>query len=237
MRRRNVSVLVERVQRRAGHRPRPPPRSPRRVQPPRRQAPRSPLRAGITYVLLFLPLCTHSNCLAPQPVNTPPMLDAHRPQPPPAFSLPTPSLLPLRPVSAQPSPLSLSAARTAKARLLPSVNPKDLAPMPFPGMPVPFTFAAPVITEFSVPLPSPPPLLADNVPAKRRREPEAPTEPVSAPTTSPTTPATARTSRRRTRSWHTDHHQSPHGQGNGSTSGDAMNVEEEGPQRKHVARR
>lgn len=159
---------------------------------------------------------------------------------PPPLSSPTPPVLPLRPVPAQATLQPLTRASVAKSRL--SVNPKELPPAP-----VSFTFDGPTLTDVSVSAlasqPNPEPHLftfpaAASTPLKRRRE-------VMTVDGAPNPDGTATgagggTSRRRTRSWRGDQakHQHQHQQRVDShASGEAMDVEEEGPQRKRIARR
>ncbi|KAI0632553.1 hypothetical protein C8Q77DRAFT_1073628 [Trametes polyzona] len=140
---------------------------------------------------------------------------------------------PLRPMSA-PVP---AFSRASKARLLPtmSLNPKDQlssVPIPASGAMVPFSFEPPAVTDVTVPTMD---TQALAMPMKRRREPEGSVQVAET--------AGAGTSRRRTRSWrgsgadsHGGQQQSPQQQQQQQTN-EAMDVEEEGPQRKRVARR
>lgn len=140
-------------------------------------------------------------------------MNSNHPYVPPALASPTPSVVPLRPMPTQPLQSSL---RAAKSRLIPSINPKDLST-------VPFSFESPIITDVTLPVSSEASALA--TPAKRRREVDAPVTPQDTPS------GGASTSRRRTRSWRDQNLAQASGQG------EAMDVEEEGPQRKQVARR
>ncbi|KAI0691543.1 hypothetical protein C8Q76DRAFT_758489 [Earliella scabrosa] len=162
-----------------------------------------------------------------QPVTAPPTpytpsLDSGRPYVAPALASPTPSVLPLRPASAQPVP---AFSRVPKSRL--SINPKDLSSIPLPPAPVAFTFDSPVVTDVTIPPPSEGSPVS--MPMKRRRDADGSTPAADATATT----GGAGTSRRRTRSWRGDNVQ----QQQVAAPGDAMEVEEEGPQRKRVARR
>ncbi|KAH9926660.1 uncharacterized protein BXZ73DRAFT_102915 [Epithele typhae] len=145
-----------------------------------------------------------------------------RPFLPPALS-PTPSLFTSRSAplmsNTTTSPLPL---RASKSRLVSSLatNPKELSSIPLPSSPVPFTFEP-------ITLGTPP---AEVASMKRRRESAADAVVAASPEVQ-----AAGTSRRRTRSWRGENQQHQHSAG--SQSGDAMDVEEEGPQRKRVARR
>ncbi|RPD53289.1 hypothetical protein L227DRAFT_581486 [Lentinus tigrinus ALCF2SS1-6] len=160
---------------------------------------------------------------APPTPYTPSTLDMTRPYVPPTFSSPTPSMLPLRPMSAPFQSLS----RASKSRFIPSINPKELSSVPLPGDPVSFTYDAPAVAEVPpAPAPAPSEPSAVSMPMKRRRE------AIASDASQVTTDAAgnvAGTSRRRTRSWR--------GEQSSAAQGEAMDVEEEGPQRKRVARR
>ncbi|TFK88964.1 hypothetical protein K466DRAFT_546175 [Polyporus arcularius HHB13444] len=148
---------------------------------------------------------------APPTPYTPSMLDTSRPYAPPGLASPTPSVLPLRPMSA---PFQ-SISRASKSRLMPSINPKDLSPVPLPSA----TFDAPAIADVTVhPAPTEP-----SMTLKRRRE-------DASHSGSEAAANGADTSRRRTRSNRGENQLS-------AGQGEAMDVEEEGPQRKRVARR
>ncbi|KAI0692132.1 hypothetical protein C8T65DRAFT_670087 [Cerioporus squamosus] len=150
---------------------------------------------------------------APPTPYTPSTLDTSRPYAPAALSSPTPSMLPLRPMSA---PFQ-SMSRASKSRMIPSINPKELSSVPLPPAPVSLTFDAPAVADVTVqPAPTEP-----SMPLKRRRE-DAGVEAAG---------NVAGTSRRRTRSARGENQHACAGQG------EAMEVEEEGPQRKRVARR
>ena len=161
---------------------------------------------------------------APPTPYTPSTLDTSRPYVPPALSSPTPSMLPLRPMSASFQSLS----RGSKARLVPSINPKELSSVPLPPAPVSFTFDAPTVAEVA-PAPAPPETSTVSMPMKRRRD--ALATDASQPA-SESAGTAAGTSRRRTRSWRSEHQQQT-----SAAQGEAMEVEEVGPQRKRVARR
>ncbi|KAI0742218.1 hypothetical protein C8Q80DRAFT_1186763 [Daedaleopsis nitida] len=149
---------------------------------------------------------------------TPSSLDGHRPYVAPALTSPTPSVMPLRPMSAQP----LSFSRLSKSRHIPSINPKELSSIPFPPRPY---VTIPPPGAVSEPAPA-------SMPMKRRRDVDP------APASGEAGAANggvAGTSRRRTRSSRGEHQQQ-HQHAAGPQS-EAMEVEEEGPQRKRVARR
>ncbi|KAI0653248.1 hypothetical protein C8Q70DRAFT_1048537 [Cubamyces menziesii] len=179
---------------------------------------------------------------APPTPYTPSTMDAARPYVPPALSSPTPTVVPLRPVSAPIQPFS----RASKSRLMPSVNPKELSSVPLPApAPVPFSFEPPAIADVTVPslgaltqatAPPTAPSPAVTMPMKRRREVISPESPATAATADAAAAAVggAGTSRRRTRSWrgNPDQHSASSQQ-----AGEAMDIEEEGPQRKRIARR
>ncbi|KAI8992706.1 hypothetical protein BD414DRAFT_481949 [Trametes punicea] len=186
---------------------------------------------------------------APLTPYTPSTLDTGRPYVPPALSSPTPAVMPLRPVSAPIQPLS----RASKARLIPSANPKELSTIPLPASgPVPFSFSPPAVADVTVPamgalIPTAetaPAAPALTMPMKRRREAISPDVATSALSADIATGAGngagagagagAGTSRRRTRSWRSSADQQSSQQ---QQAGEAMDVEEEGPQRKRVARR
>ncbi|OSC98347.1 hypothetical protein PYCCODRAFT_1439381 [Trametes coccinea BRFM310] len=181
---------------------------------------------------------------APPTPYTPSTMDSARPYVAPALASPTPAVMPLRPVSAPIQPLP----RPSKSRLIPSVNPKDLSSVPLPSSgPVPFSFSPPPVTDVTVPAlsavtPSPDPTPATpplTMPMKRRREvhiSDAGTPVVGAATDGGAGAGSgAGTSRRRTRSWRSAADQA--GAQHQQVAGEAMDVEEEGPQRKRVARR
>ncbi|KAI0753855.1 hypothetical protein C8Q74DRAFT_1307594 [Fomes fomentarius] len=161
---------------------------------------------------------------APPTPYTPSLSDT-RSQAAPALASPTPPVVPLRPMSAQPLQ---SFSRISKSRLLPSINPKELSSIPLPPAPVSFTFEAPAVADVTVPsmaAASEPSSVNVNTPMKRRRD--ADVSAVSADVS-----GGAGMSRRRTRSCRGDNQHPPPAQ-----QPDAMDVEEEGPQRKRVARR
>ncbi|KAI9060341.1 hypothetical protein FKP32DRAFT_1595418 [Trametes sanguinea] len=180
---------------------------------------------------------------APPTPYTPSTMDSARPYVAPALASPTPAVMPLRPVSAPIQPLP----RASKSRLIPSVNPKDLSSVPLPSSgPVPFSFSPPPVTDVTVPAMSavtpsadPAPATPLTMPMKRRREvlnTDAGAPAVSAAAdTGAGAGSGAGTSRRRTRSWRSTADQS--GAQHQHVAGEAMDVEEEGPQRKRVARR
>ncbi|RDX43335.1 hypothetical protein OH76DRAFT_1410251 [Lentinus brumalis] len=150
---------------------------------------------------------------APPTPYTPSMLDTSRPYASPALASPTPSVLPLRPMSA---PFQ-SISRASKSRLMPSINPKELSSVP--PTPVSFPYDAPAVADVTVQ--STP--TETSMPLKRRREDASHSGSEAAGTV-------AGTSRRRTRSNRGENQPS-------AGQGEAMDVEEEGPQRKRVARR
>ncbi|KAJ8462542.1 hypothetical protein ONZ51_g10833 [Trametes cubensis] len=129
---------------------------------------------------------------------------------------------------------------------MPSVNPKELSSVPLPApAPVPFSFEPPAIADVTVPslgaltqatAPPTAPSPAVTMPMKRRREVISPESPATAATADAAAAAVggAGTSRRRTRSWrgNPDQHSASSQQ-----AGEAMDIEEEGPQRKRIARR
>nr|VWO99192.1 2-octaprenylphenol hydroxylase (EC (2-polyprenylphenol 6-hydroxylase) [Ganoderma boninense] len=170
-------------------------------------------------------------------------MEASRAYVPPSLSSPTPSVLPLRPLSAQ-STMQPLARTSLKSRL--SVNPKELPPAPMS-----FTYEPPAIADVSVStLASDPhqehehphlfsfPPVAASTPLKRRRE--AMSTSADGPPTSDGAAASGAvgTSRRRTRSWRGDQAKQQQQQHQQRVDGaEAMDVEEEGPQRKRVARR
>ncbi|KAI0324980.1 hypothetical protein GY45DRAFT_1330957 [Cubamyces sp. BRFM 1775] len=177
---------------------------------------------------------------APPTPYTPSTMDSTRPYVPPALSSPTPAVVPLRPVSAPIQPFS----RASKSRLMPSVNPKELSSVPLPTpAPVPFSFEPPSVADVTVPsmdafteLANPAAAPSPALPMKRRREVVSPDTPATGTTADAAAGAVggAGTSRRRTRSWrgNADQHGAP-----SQPANEAMDVEEEGPQRKRVARR
>ncbi|KAI0351147.1 hypothetical protein OH77DRAFT_1430182 [Trametes cingulata] len=174
---------------------------------------------------------------APPTPYTPSTMDAPRPYVAPALSSPTPAVVPLRPLSAPIQPLS----RASKARMIPSVNPKELSSVPLPApAAVPFTFEPPAVADVTVPsmgalseAAAPAPALT--MPMKRRRDAiTADAPPGAAGDVAVGAGSGASTSRRRTRSWRgSDQHAAQHQQ----QASEAMDIEEEGPQRKRVARR
>ncbi|KAI0776509.1 hypothetical protein BD413DRAFT_644615 [Trametes elegans] len=188
--------------------------APTSAPPPKQPKPQSPT----------LPPSRAPLAVPPTPY-TPSSTDTSRASAP-ALASPTPAALPLRPVSA---PLQ----RASKARLLPAlINPKEL---PAPSS-VPFTFDPPAVADVNVPALGEPPL---TMPMKRRRESDAPAGAGAAggdapPPTSAPGAAGAGSSRRRTRSWRGPD-QTAHAAH--QPGAEAMDVEEEGPQRKRVARR
>ncbi|KAL1938362.1 hypothetical protein VTO73DRAFT_11602 [Trametes versicolor] len=181
--------------------------------------------------------------VAPPTPYTPSTMDTSRTYAAPALSSPTPAAAPLRPVSAAIQPLS----RASKARFIPSVNAKDLSSVPLPApAALPFAFEPPAVTDVTVPsmgaLPdSAAPSL--NATLKRRREAtamDAPPAPGSGAEAMTGAVGGSGTSRRRTRSWRNSDqhgaHQHQHQQHQQQLD-ETMDVEEEGPQRKRVARR
>ena len=101
-----------------------------------------------------------------------------------------------------------------------------------------FTFQPPAVADVSIASinPDPEPLsfpaAAASTPMKRRRE--AMSADAIADGAAPGGSAGTSTGRRRTRSWRGDQAQHQH---RVDTHGEAMDIEEEGPQRKRVARR
>ena len=168
-------------------------------------------------------------------------MEAGRAYATPAQSSPTPSVLPLRPLPAQPTMQPLARV-SMKSRL--SVNPKDLPPAPMS-----FTYAPPAIADVAVstlassdPEREPHlfsfPAVAASAPLKRRREVlSAAADGVPSPDGSAATSGAVGSSRRRTRSWRGDQAKQQHQHQQRVDGGEAMDVEEEGPQRKRVARR
>ncbi|KAI0665546.1 hypothetical protein C8Q78DRAFT_1064425 [Trametes maxima] len=175
---------------------------------------------------------------APPTPYTPSTLDTSRLHAAPALASPTPAIVPLRPVSAPIQPFS----RASKARLMPSANPKDLSSIPLPSAATaPFSFAPPAVTDVTVPSMG---TLLDDAPAlamplKRRREAMAADVPPPSGVAADSPQGGAGTSRRRTRSSRGDQHGHGHGMPlqQQAQPTEAMDVEEEGPQRKRVARR
>ncbi|KAM5539544.1 hypothetical protein V8D89_006653 [Ganoderma adspersum] len=176
--------------------------------------------------------------IAPPTPYTPSNMEAGRAYATPTLSSPTPSVLPLRPLPAQATMQPLARA-SIKSRL--SVNPKDL-----PSAPMSFTYDPPAIADVSVSalassdLEREPhlfsfPAVAASTPLKRRREVLSAADGAPNPDGGAATSGAVGTSRRRTRSWRGDQAKQQHQQR--VDGGEAMDVEEEGPQRKRVARR
>ncbi|CDO77108.1 hypothetical protein BN946_scf184592.g4 [Trametes cinnabarina] len=179
---------------------------------------------------------------APPTPYTPSTMDSARSYVAPALASPTPAVVPLRPMSAPIQPLS----RPSKSRLIPSVNPKDLSSVPPPSTgPIPFSFSPPDVADVTVPAMNPvtpsaepaPPAPSLTMSMKRRREAVSSDAGVTGSGAGPEGAGSGGpgTSRRRTRSWRGSADQP--GAQHQQTAGEAMDVEEEGPQRKRVARR
>ncbi|TBU40426.1 hypothetical protein BD309DRAFT_967500 [Dichomitus squalens] len=182
-----------------------------------------------------IPLRRDQQPVAPPTPYTPSTMEGQRPYVAHALASPTPSTLSLRPAFTT-AMQSLSRAPLSKSRL--SVNPKDLSSLPLPAAPMSFTFQPPAVAEVSINPDSELlsfPAAAASTPLKRRREAMSADSPASANADGATGgSAGTSTSRRRTRSWRGDQAQHQHRADN---HGEAMEVEEEGPQRKRVARR